>query len=186
MSATLLTPPQIEPVSLSDIKAYLKIEHSDEDDLLRAFLTSARIHLEQLIGQHLITQTWRVLLDCPFSSVMSVPVAPLGSILNAAFLSPDGDLVTLGSEAFSIEQLSGPATIRNVGGQVALAGYRLQLDLETGFGATPEDVPAPLLQAVRMIAAEWYERRLIADPAALPSLLKALSPLIAPYRSVRL
>ena len=65
-------------------------------------------------------------------------------------------------------------------------GYRLQLDVETGFGATPEDVPAPLLQAVRMIAAEWYERRLIADPASLPSLLKALAPLIAPYRSIRL
>ncbi|WP_114010189.1 head-tail connector protein [Cohaesibacter intestini] len=186
MSATLLTPPQIEPVSLSDIKAYLKIDHSEEDDLLRAFLTSARIHLEQLIGQHLITQTWRVILDCPFERVMSLPVAPLGAILSAAFLSSDGVLVDLGSEAFCINQPSGPATIRAIGGQVALAGYRLQLDVETGFGATAEEVPAPLLQAIRMITAEWYERRLIADPGSLPALSKALAPLIAPYRAVRL
>ncbi|WP_321339049.1 hypothetical protein [uncultured Cohaesibacter sp.] len=37
-----------------------------------------------------------------------------------------------------------------------------------------------------MIVAEWYERRLIADPAQLSVLAKALAPLLAPYRSFHL
>ena len=150
MSATLLTPPQIEPVSLSEMKAYLKIEHADEDDLLRAFVTSARIHLEQMLGLQFIAQTWRVVIDGPFSSSFLVPVSPLSNILDAALISPEGDVAVLGREAFAIEREQGPARIRNQTGVVLFSGQKLQLDVEVGFGATADDVPATLRQAIKM------------------------------------
>jgi uncharacterized phiE125 gp8 family phage protein len=66
------------------------------------------------------------------------------------------------------------------------AGQRLQLDLEAGYGPSDVDVPMPLKQALKMIVAEWYERRLIADPTQLPTLAKALQPLVNPYKTIRL
>ena len=186
MSATLLSPPLVEPVSLAEIKAYLKIEHSHEDDLLRAFLSSARVHLEQLIGHQLISQTWRLVLEPPFETRIVLPLAPLLAITSAALVSPEGDLMMLGGEAFSILQSKGPAILYSHNSLASNPAHRLQLDVEVGFGPSAEDVPQPLHQAIKMITAEWYERRLIAEPAALPNLANALAPFIGPYRSFRL
>jgi uncharacterized phiE125 gp8 family phage protein len=46
MSAILLTAPAIEPVSLDETKAYLRVEHSDDDDVTAALIAGSRIHLE--------------------------------------------------------------------------------------------------------------------------------------------
>ena len=36
MSALLLTPPALEPVSLADAKHFLRVEHDDDDDVIAA------------------------------------------------------------------------------------------------------------------------------------------------------
>ncbi len=186
MTANLLSPPMVEPVSLADIKAFLKLDSDAEDDLLRAFISSARVHLEHLTGRQFITQTWRVLLDGDLGRRISLPIQPVSNIVSAAILSEDGDLLSLATESFALYQSHNPALIVNPGGMLLTAGQRLQLDLETGYGPSDEDVPMPLKQALKMIVAEWYERRLIADPTQLPTLAKALQPLVNPYKTIRL
>ncbi|WP_180966887.1 head-tail connector protein [Cohaesibacter celericrescens] len=186
MTANLLSPPMVEPVSLADIKAFLKLDSDAEDDLLRAFISSARVHLEHLTGRQFITQTWRVLLDGDLGRRISLPLQPVSNIVSAAILSEDGDLLSLATESFALYQSHNPALIVNSGGMLLTAGQRLQLDLETGYGPSDEDVPMPLKQALKMIVAEWYERRLIADPTQLPTLAKALQPLVNPYKTIRL
>ena len=168
------------------MKAFLKLDHDTEDDLLRAFISSARVHLEHMTGRHFISQTWRVLLEGPLQERFRLPLQPVTEITSAAILSDEGDLLALASESFSIYQQSDPAIVANKGGLVLPAGQRLQLDVETGFGPAVEDVPGPLKQALKIIVAEWHERRLIADPAQLPSLAKAVQPLIQPYCTMRL
>jgi uncharacterized phiE125 gp8 family phage protein len=46
MSTTLLVPPAAEPLSLSDAKAYLRVAHAADDDLIAALIVSARVHVE--------------------------------------------------------------------------------------------------------------------------------------------
>ncbi|SNY92798.1 phage conserved hypothetical protein, phiE125 gp8 family [Cohaesibacter sp. ES.047] len=186
MSLSLLSPPLVEPVSLAETKAFMKIEQDHDDDLLRAFVSAARVHLEHLTGQRFITQSWRLLLEGPLPDRIILPVQPVSSILEAAILNDTGDLIGLGSQSFAIYQRDCPATLSNLNGLLLTTGQRLQLDLEVGFGPTAEDVPSPLRHAMKLVVAEWYERRLIADPSRLPSLAAALQPLIGPYKSVRL
>ena len=186
MAANLLTSPLVDPISLSEMKAFLKLETDGEDDLLRAFISAARVHLEHMIGRHLITQSWRVALHGPLQETFTLSIQPVTAIKEAAILSADGDLVDLSPESFVIRDPADPARISNIGGVSVGMAQRLQIDVETGFGPTPEDVPESLRMALRLIVAEWHERRLIAEPGQLPSLATALGPLIAPYRSIRL
>ncbi len=63
MTAALLTGPALEPVSLADVKAHLRIDGDDEDALLTAAIVSARVHVEAATRRVLIEQAWRIYLD---------------------------------------------------------------------------------------------------------------------------
>ena len=46
MTLQLVTPPAVEPVTLSDAKAFLRIGTGHEDDLISQFIASARMRVE--------------------------------------------------------------------------------------------------------------------------------------------
>jgi uncharacterized phiE125 gp8 family phage protein len=56
-----------------------------------------------------------------------------------------------------------------------------------GYGDEPEDVPAPIRQALLMLVAHWFERRepvvLGAAPQEVPATVAGL---LLPYRRLRL
>lgn len=62
MSAILLTAPAVEPVSLAEAKAFLRVEHNDDDDLIGALAAGSRIHVEAQTRRALVTQSWRIAL----------------------------------------------------------------------------------------------------------------------------
>ena len=43
------------------------------------------------------------------------------------------------------------------GSRIAVSG--ISLDVEAGFGSSPEDVPEPLRLAIKMLVARWFENR---------------------------
>lgn len=186
MSPKQLSQPVIEPVSLDEMKAHLKLDHSNDDLMLSAFLIAARVHLENATKRHFITQSWRLELSIPAATSLSLPVQPVQHVLSAALLSKTGDIVALDLADFRLQTHKSPATLQILGPNAWLPGNLLRIDLETGFGPNKEDVPAPIRQAIKMLTAEWYERRLVADPATLPKLNAALTTLLTPYRVMRL
>ena len=48
MSAILLTAPAAEPWSVADAKAFLRVEHDDDDAIIAALIAAARNHVEAL------------------------------------------------------------------------------------------------------------------------------------------
>lgn len=63
MATQILQPPAQEPVVLSDAKAHMRVEITDDDALITALLLAAREHVEAVTGRKLITQKWRLYLD---------------------------------------------------------------------------------------------------------------------------
>ncbi|HEY1608849.1 MAG TPA: head-tail connector protein [Paraburkholderia sp.] len=189
MSRILLTAPAVEPVSLDEAKAYLRVEHSDDDDVIAALVAGSRIHVEAQTRRALISQTWRISSDdWPEEGRLPVRPAPLQSLTAARVYDAGGTAHDIDTQAFVLD-LGASALVfapwaLPQPGRIA-AG--IEIDVIVGYGDAATDVPEPLRQAIRMLAVHWYENRGLvttgADFSALPSTVAAL---IAPYRMLSL
>lgn len=59
----LVTDATSEPVSLSDAKAFCRVDIPDDDALITSLITAARRYVEKQTGLALKTQTWAAVLD---------------------------------------------------------------------------------------------------------------------------
>lgn len=185
MPSILLTAPAVEPLSLAEAKAFLRIEHNEDDDVIDALIASARIHVEAQTRRALITQQWRLTLDAwPADGRLKVLPAPLAA-LDAVRVYDDSGAASLDLQSFVVDR---------AGSQLIFAPWALaqpdrsvagiELDVTAGYGDAAGDVPEPLRHAVRLLTAHWYENRGIAgSPGTLPATVAAL---IAPYRMLSL
>jgi uncharacterized phiE125 gp8 family phage protein len=187
MASILLTPPAAEPLTLAETKAYLRVAHADDDDVITALLAGARTHVEAQTRRALITQSWRLVRDCwPDNGRIAVTPVPLRQVSAARRYRADGTTQAIAAEAFTLDKAAAPAIIAFVPGALAPPGRAvagIEIDIEVGYGAAPSNVPETLRQAIRLLVAHWYENRgLIAvghDAAVMPATVAAL---IAPYR----
>ena len=92
MTSYLLAGPAAEPVTLAEAKAFLRVDVTAEDAFITTLITAARLHVEGTTGRALISQTWRVGLDCwPESREVVLPIAPLISISAITVFDDDGN-----------------------------------------------------------------------------------------------
>jgi uncharacterized phiE125 gp8 family phage protein len=191
MSSILLTPPAVEPVTLAEAKAYLRVEHDDDDDVIAALVAGARMHVEAQTRRALITQTWRLARDIwpPDGRLAVVPV-PLNAVAAARIYDEDGAPQAIDTQAFTIDKGAAPAIVAFApwslpGPGRAVAG--IELDVEVGYGDAGTDVPQALRQAIKLLVAHWYENRgLIAVGHTVAVLPASVAALIAPYRVLSL
>ncbi len=60
---SLIAGPTVEPVSVSDVKTYARIDGDTEDSLLALLIKSARESVEEYTKRSLCTQTWELTAD---------------------------------------------------------------------------------------------------------------------------
>ncbi len=189
MSSKLLTGPAVEPVSLAEAKAHLRVEHDDEDAAILALIAGARVHIESQTRRALITQTWRLVRDAwPVDGRIAVLPAPLQQLVAARLVMRDGGVQTLDLDRFTIDKAGAPAIVAFTPGTMPRSdrpAAGIELDVEVGYGDAAADAPEPLRQAILHLVAHWYENRGVtgARVAVLPL---AVGALIAPYRVLAL
>lgn len=187
MSSHLLTPPAGEPVALADMKAFLRVETSDEDDIVAALITSASVHVETWTRRALMTQTWRLTLDTwPEEGRIAVMPAPLQSLVAARVYDAGGTARSINVQAFMLD-LAGSSLVFTpsalpMPGRLA-AG--IELDVVAGYGDALA-VPEPFKQAIRLLIAHWYENRALVTDGSNVALPHTVAALLAPYRVLSL
>ena len=188
MTSIPLSGPAIEPITLAEVKQFLRVEHGDDDDVIAALIMGARIHIEAQTRRALITQSWRVIRDVwpGWVGLLPVPVKTLDAV---RVYKPDGTTLALDLSGFTLDRSSAPARLGFVRGEPPAPGRPLagiEIDITCGYGDDPEDVPEPLRQAIRMLVAHWYDNRGITSESEVPVLPFSVAALIAPYRVLAL
>lgn len=192
MVPDLLAAPSLEPVSLADAKAWMRIDSNDEDQLLSALIASARMTLEAYTRRFFVTQSWRMRLDrWPAQTLrrktLAVPFAPFRNVAAIRVFDSEDAAQTLAAETYRV------AAARDAGRIVFLeappepgrAYDAVEIDLFAGYGDAAEDTPEPLRRAILALVAHWHENRGDGEDIAapLPTLVRALA---KPFRRERL
>ena len=191
MTAALITPPALEPVTLADAKAHLRLDSDDDDALLTAAIVAARVHVEALTRRLLIEQSWRVYLDqWPRKRIVTLSPAPLISVDTVTVYDANGDPTAVAEDDYEVDAIAVPGRLVLSGNAPVTVGKAvngIEIDVTAGYGPSSIEVPAPLRQATMMLVAHWYEHRGVVGhdmAGAIPPL--GFDALIAPYRILSL
>ncbi len=192
MSLVMTSGPALEPVSLAEAKAHLRVDGTAEDALIQSLIVTSRLHIEAALGLALITQSWSYFLDrWPKGGRLVLPLGPVAAISHVRVWNEEGGSESLALSGFLLDGHGMPPRLVALAGALPLTPGRVANGIEVGFtagfGAASTDVPATIRHALLLLVAHWYEHR---EPVeigvgvnAVPAMV---SDLLAPYRRRRL
>jgi uncharacterized phiE125 gp8 family phage protein len=190
MSLTMTAGPALEPVSLAEAKAHLRVDGIAEDALITSLIVTSRLQLEALLGLALISQSWLWRFDAWPNNAITFPLRPVLSVVSVRVQNADLSFATIPPAEYSLDGHGMPARLVPMHAGFPSPGVPalgIEIQLTAGFGAAVSDVPAPLRQAILLLVAHWFENRepeaVAGTPARLP---EAIAGLVASYRMVHL
>ena len=161
-SVTVSTAAATEPVSVPEAKAFLRVDHSDDDALISALIKAAREIVERTCGRSMVSQT--VTERMPYQTLMDgveLSRTPATSITSVKYYDTDGTLQTVAAADYTARTDSEPGTIRLDEGQTdpdTDRGDCIELIYVAG-AATTSAVPETLNTAIKLLVAHLYENR---------------------------
>lgn len=192
MALSLVTPPTIEPVTLSEAKLAMRVDIDDDDTLIEFYITAARRWIEEVCRPRLamLTQTWKYVSDeYPASDTVELPVYPLLSVTSVTYTDEADATTIVASSNYVVDVISEPGRIR-LKSTASWPSVTLQVvngfavTFVAGFGAAASAVPAELRQAIQLLVAHQYENREpVIVSGAIPKTLEfTVMSLIGPWR----
>lgn len=158
----ITTPPASEPVSVATLKLQCRIASDDtsEDALLTAYIKAAREMVESDTERCLMTQTHKLYLE-RFPSEIVLDRVPVTSV-SVQYYDADNSLQPLAGTEYGVLVFAEPAKIVRAYGRSWPSTYKrpdaVQVTLGLGY-ASDSAVPEKAQQAIRLLAAHWYENR---------------------------
>ncbi len=161
--------PAVEPVSLAEAKAHLRVEHDVDNTLIERQIRAAREYAETTTGLQLITATWKLYLSrFPGESdnyEIVVPRPPFtATSLAISYVDIDGTATNLSSAAYQTNTYDRPGRIKPAYGYTWPSTREdtynaVTVTYTAGFGATSASVPEAIRQAILLIVGHMYEHR---------------------------
>ena len=176
MELERVTAPGVEPVSVTEAKAHLRVSGSSEDTYIGALIKVATEHAESYLNRCLVQQTWSMILDEWPTFPLAMPLPPLMSVETINYYDAAGSEYVLDPEVYYVvpgvgrgwvDLVSGKSlpttTLRRVGGVkiTFLAGSEPVVTEEEGEEVTDyvANIPQDIRHAILMLVAHWYENR---------------------------
>ena len=157
--------PETEPLSLEDVKLFLKVDTDADDSFINSLIISARTYAEGYLNRRLITQTLDEILDY-------WPLFP--------HLLRQGPFRSLESIRYYDEyQAEGlwDAVLRDMAA--------VRITYVSGFGSSPDEIPRPILDAMMIYVAHLYRNR---EPYVKGTIVSeipfSMTALLDPFREV--
>ncbi|MGE3487917.1 MAG: head-tail connector protein [Nitrospira sp.] len=177
----VITNPVLEPVTMPEMREHLRVEHTEEDTLIDSLIIAAREMCELTTRRSFITQTLRLsLAEWPGCNYIRLMRPPLQSVVAVRYINEDGMTQTFVSSNYVVDTDGERVVLQNNAVWPATtlqAGSPVTVDYVAGYGNEPQYVPERYRQAIRLLAAHWYENREVAaekQQYEIPYAVKAL------------
>lgn len=174
-SLTRQTAPAVEPVTLSEAKAHLRVDTSDDDTYIGTLITAAREWCEQYLDRTLVHTQWVMRFDkFPDSGIepVELPRPPMvasgtATAVTLTFTTEPGSTSTYSTAEYRVDRYATPGTVLPIYGSTWTPHRQddnaISVTWWAGYGATGASVPAAIRHAMLMLIGTWYERRASAD-----------------------
>ncbi|MGU3577091.1 head-tail connector protein [Brucellaceae bacterium C25G] len=191
MKPIRVTPPKVKPVTLDELKEAARVDFTDDNRILEAYLDAAIDHLDGwsgVLGRAIIDQEWQINASVwPSYGI----VLPFGDVSAATikYVGVSGDELTLPDSAYEVVETATGSMLRfrRDFDRPALAGDRsdaVHITFTTGYGADASKVPPSIKVAIMLLATHWYENREATSGIDVRKLPLAVDALITPHRRV--
>jgi uncharacterized phiE125 gp8 family phage protein len=196
LAPSLVSAPAETPVSLSEAKAHLRVDFSEDDTLIGSLIAAAVSHLDGYSGvlsRALVTQTWRAdFMRWPESDrILRLPLAPVASVTSVKYFDASNVEQTLsasGNYALLTDHI-GPY-LRFTPSFTAPTLYderddAVRVTFVAGFGNATA-VPQAIKAAILFMVADLYAQRetFSAGSMAPVPMSATVENLILPWRRV--
>lgn len=150
-----------EPVTLTEAKKHLVVDHDDDNDYISSLITAARNIAENYTNRSFFTQTW-VMYMSNFNSNFCIELKKgiVQSVSSITYYSNDSQ-ETWGSSNYRLINGSDIGYIESVDGYPSSVDDRLdaiEVTYVTGWDDI-NNIPQAIKQAVLMIVGHLYENR---------------------------
>lgn len=172
MTLRLITPPEIEPVSLETAQTFLRVDAPADQLLLEMMLKAAREKGEELSRRAFITQTLEQVFDAWSEDfIFTLWRPPLQSVVSVKYRDSDNVEHTWTDYVVDTRSQPGKIIFDSFPSETLLESGAITVQFTAGYGSTAADVPERIKQAILMLAGHWYETR---DMGGVPSSIKAM------------
>lgn len=146
---------------------------------------------EGRLGRCLLEQTWRLTIDHHFPPIIGIALPPVLSIEAITYVDDAGADQTLNPSNYRVAGAGAWLTEVYPAYGLTWPAVRWQkeaigVEFKAGYGDTADDVPAPILQAVRMLVGHWFQNREAVNVGNITSEIPlGVRTLIQPFRVYR-
>ncbi len=193
-SLTRQTAPAVEPVTLAEAKAHLRVDVSDDDAYIGTLITAAREWCEQYLDRTLVDTQWVMRFDAfppDGTHDIELPRPPMVSSGTATavaltFTFENGTTSTYSTASYRVDRASTPGAVKTLYGQTwpphLLDDNAISVTWWAGYGASGSSVPAAIRSAVLMLVGLFYEKRMAADAGSLSEVPFGVKSLLDAHR----
>ncbi|MDP4840033.1 MAG: head-tail connector protein [Alphaproteobacteria bacterium] len=192
-----------EPIGLELAKAYLRVEHDNEDGLIESFISTARASVEAYTSRALIKQKWQLTLNAGYAVARSdeayltgrksrgeqgieLPRSPFVELCSDPVLHTEYGEKSL--KDFRVDTAARAAHIHFGPSAQSLLHGTGSIQIEFIAGYDDGKLPEPLKQGVLLVLAQLYENRIAVNdnPGMTGEFHQGILTLIKPYQVNRL
>lgn len=163
MALKLITAPATEPVTLTEAKAHLRVDFSDDDTYIGVLITAARQWAEEFTRRAFVTQTWDLTGDTwPAGDRIVLPLGNLQSVTSVTGTDESGTVTTVSSSSYVVDTSGEPGRIVLKSASawpsttVRPGGFAVRF--VCGYGAAAA-VPEAVKAGIKLLIGHLYENR---------------------------
>lgn len=200
----VLTGPSQEPLSLQEVKEYLRVEDNTDERNIRPLIESARSLIEEHLNRTLISTTYQQFLDGfsehedplwegvrqgpylnYYKNYIDLVKSPVISVTHIKTYDDADTATTMSADKYYVDNAREPSRIVLRQGETFPSALRVANAIEIQYVAgynSPFQIPEPIRLAILQLIAHMYEHRgdmgNAAEASFMPVMVKRL---LAPY-----